>query len=255
MGAASTLTQPAFLPVTMYGQLYQYQSPLRLLQVFEVPWHFGRPMGGFHIFETMSIRRDIIQTFLDVSEMSQALELYTTAYPDGEILTPILDSRAHLIHRLLSLPETMQDAVIPDMNNELSSADQNQTAFMLYTCSRLVAQLYGLHVIFPIPRVVFVKSRLIPEIRETVSQLLEVDSSPTTLELLLWSCMISAVAAGNDHLEMEAWFVDRLRQLSLDLKIDTYEGAKNILRIFGCASTACDRYAIEVWNRSARLDK
>ncbi|EXJ70432.1 uncharacterized protein A1O5_06500 [Cladophialophora psammophila CBS 110553] len=247
MGAASRLSPPEFSPVTVHGEPYQYQNPLRLLRVFEMPYHFRLPRGGFHLFERTSIRPDIIQTFLDISEMSQAIQIYLADNRQSRALTDILDSRNDLMYRLLCLPDTLRGPLSLEENPAFAA--QNQGMYhMLYLCARLAAQLYSLHVIFPIPTTASIRQTLIPDLLEKVAWFDNLRTVEGSQQLLLWVCVVTAVAVDDDDLDTRGWFVSRCRQLISGLGITTYDDLKDLLHLFGWIDSACDRGGFNIWN-------
>ena len=246
MAAASQVSPPAFPPVNMRGQPYHYQNPLRLLRVFEMPHHFKLPMSGFHLFERTTIRTDIIQTFLDISEMSQAIQIFLEHDQYARSFTAILDCRSDLLYRLLCLPATAEEVFASNVPALWFTPEQNMNA-MLYLCVRLAAQLYSLHVIFPIPRVASVRQQLIPEITKVVAWFDGRATEDGHKQLLLWACMITALAAWGEDSEIELWSVTWCRQLITDLGITTYDELKDLLHVFGWIDLACDGCGILVW--------
>lgn len=238
MGAAVSLTEPPFPPTGVIGQPYIYESPLRLLRVFNVPWHFARE--GFRMFESIGMGRDHIQTFLDLSEMSQALEICINKAYDKSMLTSVLDSRAHLVYRLLKLPRDAAD-VLPD-----TPADE--TAFLLYQCARCVALAYSLRVIFPLPQNDQNRSALMPQIVNLIEMIISSPSADRYLEFLLWSSVVAAAVTALDDHEISGVFREYVFRLLEMSDIQDCAEMKSLLRVFGWIDSACEDYTDDIWS-------
>lgn len=237
MHAAGTLTEPLFPPTGVFGQQYGYESPLRLLQVFVVPWCFARP--GFRMFEDMGMCRDLIQTFLDLSEMSQALEICMTQGYNKSVLTAILDSRAHLVYRLLKLPRSAPDA--------FSHKCPSTTSLFTYRCARSVACLYALHAIFSLPRKSQIKSILVPQITQLIVAFIPLAPNRDQLEFLLWSSMATAAVTACDETSTARWLRGNVLELMKTVDVKSFFEMRSILRTFGWNDAACSGYTNGIW--------
>lgn len=236
----------------MYGDLHVYQSPLRLLHIFDPPWHNRSPDGGFHTLHRMNIRPEIIQTLLDISELSQALDKGFVGSIGQNVITPLLDSRSHLVYRVLSLPTSMKEILVQTSYNQ--SEEDSDQACPLYACARSAAQLYTLHAIFPGPRTGDVRRILLPNIMKQISGMIYQDTvlSEPTLQLTAWTCMVAAIAASADTNQIsnnaEKWFLRHMSLAATGLGISDYRELREVLQLFGWIDTACDKYGIIMWN-------
>ncbi|KAK5063154.1 hypothetical protein LTR84_005230 [Exophiala bonariae] len=252
MGAAEDVKAPNFPPVDMYGDLYSYQSPMRLLLIFDPPWHHRSLQGGFHAFQYMNIRPEIIQTLLDVSEFSQALERGFAGSLDHKVTTPLLDSRSHLVYRILSLPTSTENIMV--QTSMIQNNEEATFALTLYHCARSATQLYSLHVIFPGPRTADVRRILLPKIMEQISDIMNGDGghSESAMQLIAWACMVAAIASSADTRKdgenTEQWFLYHLSLAAAKLGISDYTGMKEVLQLFGWIDVVCDKHGMVMWN-------
>jgi hypothetical protein len=235
----------------MYGCLYDYQSPLRLLHIFSPPWHHRALNGGFHALGSMNIRPDILQTLLDISEFSQALEMGLKRSIDKKVVTPLLDSRSHLVYRVLSLPVSVKDILVQTPDDH--TGEEFDQAPSLYTCARLASQLYSLHVLLPVPRTAAIRRILVPEIMTQISTINKIQVlNESAMQLTAWTCMVAAIASSVDTNETsdsaEKWFVRQLTGAAIKLGISSYEEMREVLQLFGWVDAACDRYGTVIWN-------
>lgn len=253
MGAAEHVTTPSFPPVDMYGDLYNYQSPLRLLLIFDPPWHHRLLDGGFHALHNLNIRPEIVQTLLDISEFSQALERGFAGSISHKITTPLLDSRSHLMYRILSLPNSTENIMVHSSVYQLS--EEPTYVLSLYHCARSAAQLYSLHVIFPGPRTGEVRRILLPMIMEHISAIISQDMglSEPAMQLIAWTSMVAAIASSADTSQsgenIEKWFLGHLSMAATKLGIFDYRGMKEVLQLFGWIDVVCDKQGMVMWNK------
>lgn len=235
----------------MHSCLYDYQSPLRLLHIFDPPWHHRAPNGGFHALGSMNVRPDIIQTLLDISEFSQALEIGLRRSIDKKVITPLLDSRSHLVYRVLSLPASMKGTLVQTPDNDTS--EEFDQVSSLYACARLASQLYSLHVILPVSRTADIRRILLPELMAQISAINMVEVlNEASMQLTAWACMVAAIASSADTNGTrdcaETWFVRHLAVAAIKLGISSYEEMREVLQLFGWVNAACDRYGAVIWN-------
>jgi len=236
----------------MDGCLYDFQSPLEILDITDPHWHQGTLNGGFHAFRALNLKPEVIQTLLDISEFSQALEIGLGRPIDKGLITPLLDSRSHLLYRLLSLPISVGEVLVQTPG--IPSDENSEQVSPLYACARLAAQLYSLHVILPVPRTADVRQILLPQIMTQVSAMDKgMATNEASLQLTAWACMVAAIASSADSDEinnnsMEKWFARHLAVAAARLGIFGYGEMREVLQLFGWVNAACDKHGTIIWH-------
>ena len=247
MGSAGSLSPALYPPVSLSGHVLAYVSPLRLLGNLDMPWHFTDRSGGFHGLLRSGVRVNIVQTLLDLSEISQAIDSSTLRDPTNKSLTLLLDSRAHLMYRLLNLP-TEAEGVLDEDAVRLGEWTERDRVMQIYGCLRRVSLLYSVHVIFVLPRLATIRDQLVPDIRATYTWSQDMDLSRAERQMLVWTCMIAAIAVSADDPNQEEWFAIELRKHASVLNIGTYDELRAVLRLFGWVDAACDSHGQKVWS-------
>lgn len=200
----------------------------------------------------MDIRPEIIQTLLDISEFSQALDKGFATSIGRNATTPLLDSRSHLVYRVLSLPTSMKEIVVQTAHNQ--SVEESDQGCPLYACARSAAQLYTLHAIFPGPRTADTRRILLPNIMKQISAMINQDNAlgEPALQLIAWTCMVAAIAASADTNQTsenaEKWFLGHMAVAATGLGISDYRDMREVLQLFGWIDAACDKHGIIMWN-------
>lgn len=214
MGAANSLSVPAFAPITLNGDLAE--SPVG-------------SSGGFIMFGALSLPDKIVWTLCSVTRLSQSINEYL----DGGQLD--LDERAMVVHGVLSLP--MLKAEAEPVSRWVSD---------LYDCARAGVQLFTLHVLFPIARTAETRRQLLPVMRRALARLSGLKGSLREEQLILWSCLVATVAADVDDALESAWFIGRLGGLLRDGRVRSMSQLKEVLSSFAWVDKMCDEAAIGV---------
>lgn len=226
----------------MNGHETQFKDPLRLIGVSDTPFHLTRPLEGFHIFHDCELGGDIVQTFLDISELSQAIDICLQKGDKSKVMMVFLDDRADLLHRLLNSPASFDEFA---HHIDVDSACDIEGWFQLYNVTRSASLLYMLHVIFPLPRSRLVRNQTIPAIMRICSWFSVRSLSTREMMLLLWSSLLAAIAT--DDQKDQSTLLRYVDAYSTGLGIDAYSQLCEILRLFGWIGPACDRLAVMKW--------
>ena len=181
------------------------------------------------VFDALNLPDKIVQTLCSVTRLSQSINEYL----GGSQLN--LDERAVVIHGVLSLPGLKND---PE--------PMSQWVLDLYDCARVGVQLFTLHVIFPIARTTYVRRRLLPVMRKALARLSGLEGSLREQQLILWSCLVAAIAADVDDALESAWFIGHLGGLLRNGRVRGMTYLKESLSCFAWVDKVCDEAAVGV---------
>src|SRR6202012_2627025 len=135
----------------------------------------------------------------------------------------ILESREMIMHNLLSLPEG--DEVFSRFESSATTFDKtgHRRSLHLYELCRWSSLLFGVMVIFPIPRSKWAREYTLSKVRVEMSTLPVKRENPETTKALMWCAML---AGSLSYVEEEyLWFRERVHEAQDSLRIKTWEEA------------------------------
>src|SRR5271154_5004325 len=77
MHATMNLDRPEYPLIDPCGQDFQYKRPFKLLGIPEAPSDLTLPEKGFKQLQLLGLRAAIIRVFLDLTELSHAIQIYS----------------------------------------------------------------------------------------------------------------------------------------------------------------------------------
>lgn len=232
--ATNSLSKPAFPPlqrsqIWIQDLIKWAKSPPRMPSI---------PLGrGFKPYLERGTTSEMLDLFEAICALTMGIEQYLIGQPDGLSLAEIARARGTCQNRLLSLaPPSDVTLICPKM------------ACGIYEAVKWTAWIYGIAVIFPIPRS-FNAFKELAQRQRTAIELWEIDSHEgNASELLLWMLMLGGIAV-LDQPE-GAWFVDRLVGCSLSLDIQDWAGVEEVMGKFLWLSSACGPSGRYLWKTS-----
>jgi hypothetical protein len=245
MIATATLIQPLYPLLDPDGNHFAYRAPLQYLGISEAVAH-GAPTTGFHQLRFLGIKRSLVRVFFDLTELTQAMELYTG--DDGKCnpsdMDVFGDCRNLVQHRLLSTPESSAPLHLI-FRDEDSSSRQN---LPLYLVCRYAALLFTIHVTFPIARSKATRMMLLQLLKEELENADLWSDEYMVPGLLLWCIMIDGIAA--EHTTAREWYVAQLQNISVPLGCPTWEDMCVHMQSFAWLGTACDGGGNAFWSEA-----
>ncbi|KUL84799.1 hypothetical protein ZTR_07284 [Talaromyces verruculosus] len=249
--AVNTDCKPVFPLIYPDGKPFVYRAPLQALTVPELPRHLTLRNRGFQQFALLHppLKGTIIRVFLDLTEITQALQ-YLAGQPCGNrLLTLIGDTRSNMIHRLCNLPN-QADRPNSILHKRKCTVEEQDRAITIFIISRKTALLYSAHVVLPLPQTSLIRSKMTLEIYEYML-LLKGQRADNELEILLWCSIVTGICATP---MIQSWFVREARDLCNALNITTWDGLLEIMRSFAWLDCASDEAGKVMWSRIQRYD-
>lgn len=229
-----------------------YHPPLHLCRLNHIPWHLERPGCGFHALAQTRISPVTLQTFLDLGELSQALQAHAEGLCQQIHTDSLTDCCQILQHRLLSLPRhdpkespcrLREDSSI----NTPSSDSAEGFPQKIYEAVRLASLLYSLHVIYPFPRSkTVVRRQLLPALEKALHEVDVPSLVGEMREVLLWSTFVGAIAA-LDESPPRDWLASHALKLLYLNRVSDFEHLKEVLRSMAWLDSACNPGGMRVW--------
>ncbi|EED24359.1 alpha/beta hydrolase, putative [Talaromyces stipitatus ATCC 10500] len=171
------------------------------------------------------VKGSIIRVFLDLSEITQAIELLPKRTCGPKILTMIGDSRAQVLHRLCSLPD---------------ETDRPSMVFHKRSCStEKPGLLYRALLVSPLPQTTVLWNQLTRDVFECMNKLEEQEDSQPIAEILLWCSVIVGITAEGSNYQQ--WFISKAWSLRGYLRISSWVELKELLASFAWLDCASDR--------------
>jgi hypothetical protein len=200
----------------------------------------GQSKQGFHYLHSSGMRREVIDIFLNLKDYSEAID----AYSQSAILPDCMaDNRNWVLHRLLSLPSVGASALLGQIN---MLSEDFHSAMLCFEACRLTAIMYCIHVTFPVPRSMYARLLLLPQMKESIGKVQLVVGNQALTELLLWCVIVGGVAASGQP--ERSWFATQLFYVARFLDLTKWSDAKMVLRKFAWLDSACDRGGAVFWN-------
>lgn len=243
--AVHTSTKPAFPAVDIDGNSLVGTSPFKLLGI--APSSITR--NGFQCLEQFHIRKSILRTFLDLSDLAQGIDIVAPRTEDSLTRDKILDARNLVEYRFLMLPLTTDplsaivDIPEEDMDNETANA-----AMTLYEVCWLTASIFTANVTFPIPSARRYRVKQVPQLSFALTSPEHIAREYREVnELHLWCTMIGGIAAEDINPAIRSWWAARVRQLCEALDLKTWSEVQQLMRSFAWTNVACDHGGSKLW--------
>ncbi|KAH8704813.1 hypothetical protein BGW36DRAFT_353261 [Talaromyces proteolyticus] len=246
--ACINLSRPVFPVLNAEGQPVVYSTPLEMLRIPEAPQHLNQGNGGFHQLCLLNppVKRDTVQIFLDLSELSQVIQYMASRTGEVVDLATLGDCRNLVQHQLLELPGQPDDlSSVLEVSNEGATAEETNTVFQIYLACRLAALLYSLHATFPLPRTAPQRDHLIPALQNCISGINERYADLRIAEILLWCAVTGGATAYGS--KQRLWFLGEISRLCDLLKIHTWDQMLECLVSFSWIGSACNQAGQALW--------
>jgi hypothetical protein len=242
--AAITMSKPVYSLFEPDGKPYTYIPPTKLFQTNKPQTlEYGR---GFRYLQSIGIRADIAQIFVDLGQLSQIIQqLGETAYKSPAI-DMVGDCRNSVQHRLLSLQPIAAPAD-PFTILEFGAISSLQ-ALSLYETCRAAALLFSTSVTFPVSRTSHQREEILMNLQEQILIFDQKNSEDRdVLGLLLWCVVIGGIAA--EHSPIRQWYAAQVRQLSIEYGVQNWHYMKELMNQFAWLDTACEAGGLTLWNK------
>jgi hypothetical protein len=240
MHCASTLGKPQHPLLDPFGQDIFYH---RLYTSDDVSTDGPISIGstqGFHHLQALGIPGDVVDVFLNLKDYSDAVDAYVNGASLPECMA---DNRNWVLHGLLCLPSV--DATALPSQVGTSSQDFHRT-MLCYEACRLTAVMYCIHVTFPVPRTMYARRLLLPQMEEAIVKIQLATGDRALGELVLWCVVVGGIAASSQP--ERSVFATQLINISTFLRLTRWSDAKVVLRKFPWLDSVCDRGGAAFWN-------
>lgn len=195
------------------------------------PVHESDTMAyGLSYLQASGLYHDFINVLLKMRDYSEAVELYQdrSNFPES-----LADNRNWVLYHLLSLPSASEQ-----LDKDGFLLEDSERTMHCYEACRLAALMYCIHVVFPTPRSLQARRKLLPLLKEAIQGIDLLMASKEMVELVLWCVVIGGIAAsGQDE---RPWFLRELHILSTILRLAEWSEVKVIVKRFAWVESACD---------------
>jgi hypothetical protein len=244
--AVNTISKPIFPMLDLSGNPIAWSSPLEVLQIPEDSGHPSIQDNGFHQLALLEppVKWDIVRVFLDLSELSNALQFLCHYMCGPKESTTIRDCRYILQHRLFSLPDSPYPPFLI-LENELNPGENINLTVGIYLSCRLAALLYSIHVTYPFPRTIRLRQILVPALQDNINMHEPRVHDAQVLKILLWCAMVGGILAeGSDRRQ---WFVAKINKLCSLLTVENWTTMVSLLKSFAWLDSACNQAGRTIW--------
>ncbi|KAL2845536.1 hypothetical protein BJX68DRAFT_269065 [Aspergillus pseudodeflectus] len=245
--AVNTNCKPVFPLISPEGKLSVYRAPLLALSIRMPPRHTTLCNHGFQQLALLSppIKGNIIRVFLDLSEISQALNALAGQPCGSRLLTQIGDVRASVLHRLCSLPD-QSDRPSAILHKRQCTAEEQKTSIAIYLICRRTALLYAANVVLPLPKTSQLRHEMTVGIYEDMKRL-ERREQTDVPEILLWCSVIAGICSDATP-TIRAWFVAEARRHCETLGIGVWSEFLELMQSFSWLDSASDEAGTAFWD-------
>jgi hypothetical protein len=240
MHCASTLSKPQYPLLDPFGRDIFYHR-LCISDDASSDGHVSnRPTQGFHYLQALGVHGDVVDVLLNLKDCSDAVDAYVNGVSLPECMA---DNRNWVLHGLLCLPSVDVSALPSRVG--LSSQDFHM-AMLCYEACRLAAIMYCIHVTFPIPRTMYPRRLLLPQMEEAIAKIRLATANRALGELVLWCVVVGGIAASSQP--ERPVFAIQLFNVSTFLRLAQWSDAKVVLQKFPWVDSVCDRGGAAFWN-------
>lgn len=195
---------------------------------------------GFNVLRSLGMPEEVVDTFISLGDFSATLDAYCTGRIPKLDLDDILDSRNVVMHKLLSLPSTVQSA---DPNTCSCAFIDSDTCLSIYQACRWAAQLYGIMVVLPIPRSRWAREQAISQIQHHLSSFRPGKETRQFWKLEMWC--VTVAGSSSYSKDQRQWFGERACLLAQYLDIQIWQEIEAMLGEFAWVSNICKPAALE----------
>jgi len=199
-----------------------------------------RPTQGFHYLQALGMHGDVVDVFLNLKDYSDAVGAYVNGASLPECMA---DNRNWVLHGPLCLPSVDATALLSQFGS--SSQDFHRT-MLCYEACRLTAVMCCIHVTFPVPRTMYARRLLLPQMKEAIAKIQLATGDRAPGELVLWCVVVGGIAASSQP--ERSVFAMQLVNVSTFLRLTRWSDAKVVLRKFPWLDSVCDRGGAAFWN-------
>lgn len=241
--AAITMSKPVYSLFEPDGKPYAYIPPTKLFQTNQSQTlECGR---GFRYLQSIGIRADVVQTFVDLGQLSQIIQQLGETIYESPTIDMIGDCRNSVQHRLHSLPPT---AALADRFTPLESSTVSfHQILSLYETCRVAALLFSTSVTFPVSRTPRQREEILANLQKhilIVSQ--QTCEDDEILGLLLWCAVVGGISA--EHSPMRRWYAAQVSKLSIAYGVQNWHDMKELMNQFAWLDIACEAGGLTLWN-------
>ncbi|KAJ0418378.1 hypothetical protein BJY00DRAFT_324894 [Aspergillus carlsbadensis] len=245
--AVDSSCKPVFPLISPEGKLFIYRAPLVALSIRTPPRHVTQRNHGFQQLALLSppIKGSIIRVFLDLNEISQALNILAGQPCGSRLLTQIGDARASVLHRLCSLPDHT-DRPTAILHKRQCSTEEQSASIAVYLICRRTALLYAAHVVLPLPKTSPLRREMTAAIYEAMIRLEKANQAEQQSKILLWCCVIGGICSDATP-DIRAWFVAQARAYCRVLDIASWSAFLDFMQSFSWLDSASDKAGEMLW--------
>ncbi|EPE28692.1 hypothetical protein GLAREA_09813 [Glarea lozoyensis ATCC 20868] len=236
IACATTLDRPQHALLDPYGRDIEY----RLLSTHSIladsAYESQVAAHGLSYLEAGGLHDEFINVFLRMKDYSETVQIYENS---SNIPEALADNRNWVLHHLLSLPS-------PQHHDDMFLEDTRRMKHCYEAC-RLAALIYCIHVIFPTPRSLQPRQKLLSLLRPVIEEIDLLMASREMVELVLWCVVIGGIAALGQN--QRPWFTGQLNILATILKIREWDEVRVIMKRFSWVDSACDVEGERLFNQ------
>jgi hypothetical protein len=203
---------------------------------------------GFQQLALLSppIKGNIIRVFLDLNEISQALNILAGQPCSSRLLTQIGDARASVLHRLCSLPDHT-DRPTAILHKRQCTSEEQKASIAIYLICRRTALLYAANVALPLPKTSQLRREMTTKIHEDMIHMEKQKPTEQVSEVLLWCSVIAGICSDATP-DIRAWFVAEARGYCRDLRIVAWDEFLEFMQSFSWLDSASDQAGRAFWD-------
>ncbi|RMZ91674.1 hypothetical protein DV736_g1092, partial [Chaetothyriales sp. CBS 134916] len=223
------LVAPTFPPLESTGSLVSTWPPVET----RTPLSYSLGTG----FSSLSDEATYVRlcTVIDyVVQITLGYDRYERRSPDAPILYHVIRARSAVIHDLLSLPDSVGDAVTPDS--------------IIYEMSRLGSLAYMLISLYPIAPGNGPHAELARRLQGLLGHSSRLGMWDTHLPFLLWAVVLGGIMA--KEFASRAWYVQYLSSSGLKDTFSTWSAVSTIMTAFLWHKSGCESAGKELWEQS-----
>ncbi|KAL4947282.1 hypothetical protein BDW69DRAFT_120008 [Aspergillus filifer] len=240
--------KPVFPLVSPMGKPFVYRAPLQALSIRTPARHAALRNQGFQQLALLDppVKGNIIRILLDLSEITQALQVFAGQPCGAALLTQIGDARAGVLHHLCNLPNHT-DRPNAILHKRQCTTKEQGMSIAIYLICRKAALLYAASVVMPLPKTSMLRHKTTADIYSEIIQLDVPRKSRYQCEILLWCSIIAGICADAVP-DIRAWFVEEARRYCEVLRIASWDEFHVFLESFAWLNCASDEAGMVIWH-------
>lgn len=200
---------------------------------------------------------------MQISQIAQSMNILIPRRDDTIVRDMLADARNLVQYRFQNLPNLNDDPyTIIDRAYLEEKHDANiqtkhvmEHASSVYGLCWVVAYLFTTHVTFPVPSSRRFRSRIIYQIRDSISNCeYTLCQNPSIMRLQLWSVVIAGIAAEDIDLDLRQWMALKARDLYTRLGLQSWDEVVDVMISFAWMDVACTLVARKFWTEVSSYD-